>query len=280
MVTRPSDSASASTTVTTPSTVARVRTAGQSNAFNSGCGSANPEVSITMASSGRSRDSNLSMVGTKSSATVQQMQPLVSSTMSPGAQAFAAHSSTSPPSNPASPNSLTITAMRRPSACVSSERNSVVLPAPKNPVSTVTGTRDISIFSSRRALQPERKPGCDEHNIGNGGGDDLVQAALCVAKAAAERRLWHQAETDFVGHEHDWVFRDAEKSGEPAGFRFRIAACEHQVRQPKRQAIDQHGAPMGRLPRQCIDQRHRLLDGDPAVAAPSPVMADAGPHLV
>ena len=50
---------------------------------------------MTMASSGRSRASNLSMVGMKSSATVQQMQPLVSSTISPGAQAFAAHSSTS-----------------------------------------------------------------------------------------------------------------------------------------------------------------------------------------
>src|ERR1700730_15959434 len=147
MVTRPSDSASASTTVTTPSTVARVRTAGHANALSSGCGSARPEVSMTMASSGRSRDSNLSMVGTKSSATVQQMQPLVSSTISPGAQAFAAPSSTSPPSNPASPNSLTITAMRRPSAWVNSERSSVVLPAPRKPVSTVTGTRDIYQFS-------------------------------------------------------------------------------------------------------------------------------------
>ena len=88
---------------------------------------------MTIASSARSRDSNLSMVGMKSSATVQQMQPLVSSTISPGAQALAAHSSTSPPSNPASPNSLTITAMRRPSASVNSERSSVVLPAPRSP---------------------------------------------------------------------------------------------------------------------------------------------------
>ena len=52
MVTRPSDSASASTTVTTPSTVARVRTAGQANALSSGCGNARPDVSMTMASSG------------------------------------------------------------------------------------------------------------------------------------------------------------------------------------------------------------------------------------
>src|SRR5688572_11306171 len=229
MVTRPSDSANASTTVTTPSTVARVRTAGQSNAFKSGCGKARPEVSMTIASSGRSRASNLSMVGMKSSATVQHIQPLVSSTMSPGAQAFAAHSSTSPPSNPASPNSLTITAMRRPSACVSSERSNVVLPAPRNPVSTVTGTRDISIFSSRRAFQPERKPGCDEHDIGNGRGNDLVQPALSVAKAAAERRLGHQAETDLVRHKYDGIFGHAEKSREPTRFHFGIALREHQI---------------------------------------------------
>src|SRR3954452_18975741 len=229
MTTRPSDNASASTTVTTPSTVARVRTAGQSNAFNSGCGNARPEVSMTMASSGRSRASNLSMVGMKSSPTVQQMQPLVSSMMSPGAQAFAAQSPTSPPSNPASPNSLTITAMRRPSACVSRERNSVVLPAPRNPVRTVTGTRDIAEFSSGRALQPERKPGRDEHDIWNSGGDELVQAALRVAKAAAERGLRHHAEPDLVRHQHDRIFCDAEKPGQPARFHFRIALGEHQV---------------------------------------------------
>src|ERR1700722_4003530 len=166
-VTRPSDSASASTTVTTTSTVARVGTAGQAKALSSGCGKARPDVSITMASTGQSPDSNLSMVGTKSSATVQQMQPLVSSTMSPGAQALAAHSSTNPPSKPASPNSLTITAMRRPSAWVSSERSNVVLPAPRNPVSTVTGTRDISVLLNGWTFEPERKPGGDEHDIGN-----------------------------------------------------------------------------------------------------------------
>src|SRR3954454_7400073 len=243
MVTRPSDSANASTTVTTPSTVARVRTAGQSNAFKSGWGSARPEVSMTMASSERSRASNLSMVGMKSSATVQQMQPLVSSTISPGAQAFAAHSSTSPPSNPASPNSLTITAMRRPSACVSSERSSVVLPAPRNPVSTVTGTRDMARFSLKSALQPERKPGRDEYDIGNGGGDDLVEAALRIAKPAAERRFRHEAKTDLVRDQHDGIFRDAEKSRQPARFHLGIALCVHQVRQPQRQAIHQHDAP-------------------------------------
>src|SRR3954454_24268849 len=166
MVTRPSDSANASTTVTTPSTVARVRTAGQSNAFKSGWGSARPEFSMTMASSGRSRASNLSIVGMKSSATVQQMQPLVSSTISPGAQAFAAHSSTSPPSNPASPNSLTNTAMRRPSACVSSERSNVVLPAPRNPVSTVTGTRDMQDSPQEERFSQSGSPAAMNTTLG------------------------------------------------------------------------------------------------------------------
>ena len=147
MLMRPSDSANASTTVTTPSTVARVRTAGHAKAFSRGCGNASPEVSMTMASSGCSRDNSLSMVGMKSSATVQQMQPLVSSTISPGAQALAAHSSTRPPSKPASPNSLTMTAMRRPPASLSNARSSVVLPAPRKPVSTVTGTRFMATHS-------------------------------------------------------------------------------------------------------------------------------------
>jgi len=47
----------------------------------------------------------------------------------------------SAPSNPASPNSLTMTAMRRPFAWFNRPRSSVVLPAPRNPVITVTGTR-------------------------------------------------------------------------------------------------------------------------------------------
>jgi len=46
-----------------------------------------PEVSMTMWSGGSARLSSFSMVGRKSSATVQQMQPLASSTISPSLQA-------------------------------------------------------------------------------------------------------------------------------------------------------------------------------------------------
>ncbi len=59
----------------------RDRSSGHSNAFNKGLGSASPDVSIRMWSGGLRRASNLAIVGAKSSATVQQMQPLVSSTM-------------------------------------------------------------------------------------------------------------------------------------------------------------------------------------------------------
>jgi hypothetical protein len=54
------------------------------------------------------------MVGTKSSATVQQMQPLASSMMSSSAHASRPQPLSRLPSTPTSPNSLTMSAMRRP----------------------------------------------------------------------------------------------------------------------------------------------------------------------
>src|SRR6202011_3529220 len=113
----------------------------------------------------------------------------------------------SPPSKPASPNSLTITAIRRPFAWVSSERSSVVLPAPRKPVSTVTGIRDMSTLLNGFAFEPERKSGCDEHDIWNGGGNDLIETSLRVAKAAAERRVRHEAKPDLIGYQNDWMRR-------------------------------------------------------------------------
>ncbi len=65
----------------TPSTVSLARMSGQSNALTSGFGSARPEVSMMMWSGRGSRASRPSMAGRKSSATVQQMQPLASSTI-------------------------------------------------------------------------------------------------------------------------------------------------------------------------------------------------------
>ena len=80
------------------------------------------------------------MAGTKSSATVQQRQPLASSTMFSSGQDSIPQVRRMSPSTPTSPNSLMIKARRRPCAPSSRWRIRVVLPAPRNPVTTVTGT--------------------------------------------------------------------------------------------------------------------------------------------
>jgi hypothetical protein len=130
-------------TVMTPSTVTRVRISGQLKARTRGWGRARPEVSMTMWSGSTSRASSCFMVGTKSSATVQQIQPLESSMIST-ASSSAAHSASPQPrstsaSTPISPNSLMISAMRLPPFCASRLRIRVVLPAPRKPVMTVAG---------------------------------------------------------------------------------------------------------------------------------------------
>ncbi len=97
-------------------------------------------------SGGGSRASSCSIAGRKSSATVQQMQPLASSMIEPSVQTgspqFFAISPRISPSTPTSPNSLMISARRRPAALARIWRISVVLPAPRNPVTMVAGIRD------------------------------------------------------------------------------------------------------------------------------------------
>ena len=115
---------------------------------------------------------------------------------------------------------------------------------------------------------------------GTAGRHDLIETSLRVAKAAAERRLRHQAKADLVGDEDHGISGDAQKPRQPARLDLGIAPRQHQVRQPQRQAIDQHGAAVGRLPRQRIDQRQRLLDRGPAFAALRAMMRDAGLHLL
>src|ERR1700746_2469620 len=80
------------------------------------------------------------MAGMKSSATVQQMQPLASSTMFSTGQLASAHDLRISPSTPSLPNSLTSTASFLPLALLIRCRINVVLPDPRKPVTTVTGT--------------------------------------------------------------------------------------------------------------------------------------------
>ena len=109
------------------------------------------------------------MVGRKSSCTVQQRQPLLSST-----KRFSTSSSGQKPqlrirspSKPTLPNSFTITAKRWP-LLVNRWRRTVVLPAPRNPVMTVTGSRFAMTNYSRTT--PETFTGGDTtlrvHTIG------------------------------------------------------------------------------------------------------------------
>ena len=120
----------------------RWRIWGHWNAFNSGSGKARPLVSITMPSRRSWCCSTNSIVGRKSSCTVQQRQPLASSTTGAGcpSSSQAPQDLNSEPSIPTSPNSFTNTAKRRP-LWRSNWRNRVVLPAPRKPVTTVTGRR-------------------------------------------------------------------------------------------------------------------------------------------
>jgi hypothetical protein len=119
---------------------------GQSNAFTSGFGKASPDVSMRMCSGGAGRASSASMVGTKSSATVQHKQPLESSTIFSSGQLSIPQPFSTSPSMPTLPNSLTMIASRFPLEVSSRCRSSVVLPAPRKPVMMVAGMRDESVI--------------------------------------------------------------------------------------------------------------------------------------
>ena len=83
------------------------------------------------------------MVGRKSSATVQQMQPFASSRTSSSSQPSMPQPLTISASIPMSPNSLMTRARRRPLAWARRWRMRLVLPAPRKPVITVAGMRVV-----------------------------------------------------------------------------------------------------------------------------------------
>ena len=163
---RPASAASASMTARTPSTVARVRTSGHANAFISGFGKARPEVSMTMCWGGSGRSSRRRMVGRKSSATVQQMQPLLSSTTSSSAQPSRPQPSRISRSMPRSPNSLMMKARRRPPAAATRWRIRLVLPEPRNPVTTVAAIFSVGMVLSLGSGGGEASPGARGGRIG------------------------------------------------------------------------------------------------------------------
>ena len=99
---------------------------------------------MTMCSGGGFNAMSSSIAGKKSSATVQQMQPLASSMIAPLFNPSSSHPSMpqlrrTSPSTPTSPNSLMSRASRRPFAVATRCRISVVFPAPRKPVTMVAG---------------------------------------------------------------------------------------------------------------------------------------------
>mmetsp|Transcript_19262 Transcript_19262/g.44280 ORF Transcript_19262/g.44280 Transcript_19262/m.44280 type:complete len:288 (-) Transcript_19262:55-918(-) len=140
----------ASTMVTIPSSLANALTSSSTKKVcATGAGSAMPVVSITIASSlsfpERTRFANFCKTVMRSCRTVQQMQPFIISKIC-SSDCILAFLASSASSMPTSPNSFSITAIFFPCAAVRMWLSSVVFPLPRNPVSTVTGTRSISLM--------------------------------------------------------------------------------------------------------------------------------------
>ena len=142
----------ASTSVMMPSSRAKAATLGSTkNVCATGAGSAMPVVSMTIPSNFKvpacTRFASLSNTTTKSWRTVQQMQPFIISMISSSAciRVFFFSKSSSMPT---SPNSFSITANFLPCCCVRMWFSNVVLPEPRNPVSTVTGTLSASSIAA------------------------------------------------------------------------------------------------------------------------------------
>src|SRR6202007_1363646 len=111
--------------------------------------------------------------------------------MSPSPPPASPKPSSSSRSMPSSPNSLTTTASRRPSAHVSRCRTRLVLPAPRKPVMTGAGARRIG-----SALPHDHEASGEREHL-------LVEAPGGTAKPPAERRLGDETHPDFVGDQHD-----------------------------------------------------------------------------
>mmetsp|Transcript_67804 Transcript_67804/g.189270 ORF Transcript_67804/g.189270 Transcript_67804/m.189270 type:complete len:239 (+) Transcript_67804:799-1515(+) len=157
----------ASTSVTMPSSRAKASTFSSTKKVCAiGAGSARPVVSMMMPSSRRTRAlwriASFFSTAIKSCRTVQQMQPFIISMISSSVctLAFFLMSSSSMPT---SPNSFSMTAIFFPCVAVRIWLRSVVLPLPRKPVITVTGTRRSSLAITSRYLCGQ---GCREATRG------------------------------------------------------------------------------------------------------------------
>ena len=94
----------------------------------------------------------------------------------------------------------------------------------------------------------ERQPGDHEDHAVGARGETLVEAALQVAKAPGQRVVGHDAETDFVGHQHHRARarRSSASSKRPISASTSTSASMRLLSQSVRQST-RTGAPAGAL---------------------------------
>ena len=152
-------------------------------------------------------------------------------------------------------------------------------------------SRDVALRHGARhrsVADDEHLSGDDQFDPLAGVGHALVEPPLGVPEASSERRLGHQSGPDLVGHEHERQTKARERVQQACARGVHVVLAEHQVRQPQRQAVDEHdiGCRLRSTPGRRGDllervrQRERRLDGAPARVTIRPVAGDALAHLV
>jgi alpha-ribazole phosphatase len=127
-------------------------------------------------------------------------------------------------------------------------------------------------------FQAHRQSRHDEFDLVGDFRDHLVRETRRVAKGARQRIVGHDAEPDFVGHEHDRTLLAGERIRETRCLSRPVAICMHQVGQPQRQAVDEAStAYIGFVER--LHERQRGFPLDPRVGAPRMVQRDALAHF-
>ena len=220
------------------------------------------------------------MVGRKSSATVQQMQPLASSTMSSSPQVASPQPSSSSRSMPISPNSLTMSAMRRPMSVAQQVPDQAGLAGAEK--AGEHGRRNLGEALHQRSiarLEVERQAGGHEnHDIGLLG-NPLVQPSGVLDEGARHGIGRHDAEPDLVRRPAPAARPRREQLEQARAVRLHrplatIRLVSHRVRQSTRTAWS--GAAFGgaarrpdrAAPRPCASR-----------VAPRAVLGDARRHL-
>jgi hypothetical protein len=106
----------------------------------------------------------------------------------------------------------------------------------------------------------------------------LVEDALQVAEPARKRVVGHDAQANLVGDGDDRARPPCQRSFERIDLAVHVCLRQHAVREPKRQAVDEHWCPCGHFAERA-GEIVRRFDGLPACPASCHVLGDARGHL-